>query len=536
MLLLSLLLGGTSLVAADKLPRVSLKRAPLSHDRKHPSSVVHKLLKDAGPGSTVEPLNNFMDSQYYGDISLGTPAQTFTVLFDTGSSNLWVPSVKCGFSQIPCWVHRRYDSGASSSYRSNGSDFAIQYGTGSMEGFLSEDVMNIGDIQVQGQVFAEATKEPGLTFLTARFDGILGMGLAEISVNGVIPPFYNMVKQGLVPEPVFSFWLNRDPSDEEGGQMVLGGVDSSHFVGEHTWAPLTRRGYWQFKMGALEVEEHEDDPLCADGCQAIADTGTSLIAGPAEEVQKLMDQIGVAPATPSSNDGVKCRDRVKQLAPRIYASLKYGSPQEGCAQAGVCTGDFDAAATKEKEVAASRKLLGGQMGEARHAVKFAPSFGRTRLAANAGAATATETAKVADYEPTQADCDLCIKVAGYLHNKVNEHDYKESDVEAEMMQYCAAMDRLKGDAPGQPTAVDCNTIDEMPDITLNIAGKKFPLAPQDYVLRVNIFGSEQCIIGFMGIDLPPRVGSLWILGDVFLGPYHSVYDLGKSRVGFAKAA
>ncbi len=41
--------------------------------------------------------------------------------------------------------------------------------------------------------------------------------------------------QGLVEEPVFSFWLNRDPNAKNGGELVLGGVDPAHFVGEHTW-------------------------------------------------------------------------------------------------------------------------------------------------------------------------------------------------------------------------------------------------------------------------------------------------------------
>lgn len=41
--------------------------------------------------------------------------------------------------------------------------------------------------------------------------------------------------QGLLAEPVFSFWLNRDPDSKEGGELVLGGVDPSHFIGEHTW-------------------------------------------------------------------------------------------------------------------------------------------------------------------------------------------------------------------------------------------------------------------------------------------------------------
>lgn len=85
-------------------------------------------------GFASVPLVNELDATYFGEIELGTPGQRFTVIFDTGSSDLWVMGANC--SSPACMNHRRFDSNISRTFERNGANFAIVYGTGQVAGHV----------------------------------------------------------------------------------------------------------------------------------------------------------------------------------------------------------------------------------------------------------------------------------------------------------------------------------------------------------------------------------------------------------------
>lgn len=436
----------------------------------------------------IVALKNYMDAQYFGEIGIGSPPQKFTVIFDTGSSNLWVPSAKCYFS-LACYFHSKYKSRSSSTYRKNGKTAEIQYGTGAISGFFSEDYVKIGDLVVKDQEFIEATREPSLTFLVAKFDGILGLGFQEISVGNAVPLWYNMVNQGLVKDQVFSFWFNRNADEEEGGEIVFGGVDPDHFKGEHTYVPVTQKGYWQFDMGDVLVDG-KSTGFCAGGCSAIADSGTSLLAGPTTIITQLNQAIGASGVVSQ-----ECKAIVEQYGQTIIESLlAKDQPKKICSQIGLC------------------------------------SFDGTRGVSMGIKSVVDENVGKASGDLRDGMCSACEMAVVWMQNQI-----KQNQTQEQILNYVNQLcERLP--SPMGESSVDCGSLSSLPKVTFTIGEKKFELTPEQYILKVGEGDAAQCISGFTALDVPPPRGPLWILGDVFMGPYHTVFDYGNLRIGFAEAA
>uniref|UniRef100_A0A452HSM7 pepsin A n=1 Tax=Gopherus agassizii TaxID=38772 RepID=A0A452HSM7_9SAUR len=273
--------------------RQNLKEHGLLEDflKKNPYNLASKYFPSLANDAASEPLTNYMDIEYYGTISIGTPAQEFSVLFDTGSSNLWVPSVYC--SSTACTNHNRFNPSDSSTYEATNESLSIEYGSGSMTGILAYDTVRVGGIVDTKQMFGLSETEPGTAFEYSEFDGILGLAFPSISASGATPVFDNMMNEGLVSQDLFSVYLS---SDEQSGSFVMfGGIDSSYYSGSLNWIPLSAETYWEITMDSITI--NGETIACSGGCQAIIDTGTSLLAGPSTGISNIESYIGASDGT-----------------------------------------------------------------------------------------------------------------------------------------------------------------------------------------------------------------------------------------------
>lgn len=286
---------------ADALVRIPMRKASYPRKAYRNKAVAEylkqKYIKNYKVDNLVynEGLNDFENAQYYGTITLGTPAKEFKVLFDTGSSNLWVPCHGCPISNLACDLHTQFDCSASSTCVNTNQNFQIEYGSGSMQGVVVTDVACFGSADSKfctdkTQGFACALQEPGTAFVAAQFDGILGMGWDTISVDNLSQPMDQIfANKDICPDAVFAFWLNRDlDGNTKGGEMTLCGTDSAHYKGDIAWENLTAEDYWRINLQSLTIK----DTKITGTISAILDTGTSLMAGPSEQVRQIQKIIG----------------------------------------------------------------------------------------------------------------------------------------------------------------------------------------------------------------------------------------------------
>lgn len=223
-------------------------------------------------------------TSYSGIISIGSPAQSFRVVFDTGSGHLILPSVECGSEA--CAVHRQYNQSASATATPINSDGStvpsgkmcdqvnIGFGTGKIKGEFVRDKLCLGEpgseeelpqdqggasppitdphcVEMQAVMAVEMSTMP---FKNFGFDGILGMGLASLAIADEFSFFNILSKSGRISQSHFGVFLT-EGEDGEVSEIAIGGHNPARRLTPISWTNVVMAdmGYWQVEILAVRV-------------------------------------------------------------------------------------------------------------------------------------------------------------------------------------------------------------------------------------------------------------------------------------------
>lgn len=153
---------------------------------------------------------------------------------------MWVYSSNCW--SIPCWLHPTYHASKSSTYKENKTPFNITYGSGSVKGSTSGDVVKMGDTSAF-MYFGEITSVSGTSFYVSQMSGILGLAYNSISVDH----FPTFMDNANLTDKSFSFYLHSNPDKS---YMVMPGMDSDNYsvIQKHA---VVEEKYWALKLASV---------------------------------------------------------------------------------------------------------------------------------------------------------------------------------------------------------------------------------------------------------------------------------------------
>ena len=431
-------------------------------------------------------LYNLHNTQYLGSISVGTPPQSFPVIFDTGSSNLWIASSRC-FSPS-CSIPRfrslalssspssastvsfssssssslipPYNRHLSSTYSSVGYDIQVKFGTGMITGVISEDTVVIGSLNevgmalsnqsllVKNQRFGEMIREDGNVFHDAHFMGIVGLGYATPASQAysLTPLFDSMINSAILSSNCFSFYLSPSPAESHpSSALFFGPPNPDYYEGEITFVPVTHQLYWQIAVDEVRIGDVK-----------------IMVGGQSEEEER---------AGGDENWGLGGEGwRAKRQSRRRRGKSRFNQRK---IQAVLDSGT---------------SLMTG------------PSFAVLRMLRELSGRDVCP-----DSPSTSSSSALPVFLASAMGNR-----------------------------PRIPE----------PNITFVIGGRDFVLTESDYMIRTNVDtngrGEEEqlrkrCRAGLMAMDVPKPRGPLWVLGDSFMRKFYTIFDRDQNRIGLALA-
>jgi len=289
-----------------------------------------------------------LDEEYYGPISIGTPAQGSYVDFDTGSSDLWLPTTKCSGCYGPL-----INTGASSTYKGSSTPFSITYEDGSgATGTVGTETVTIAGITVTGQGWGVVTSETGADFSSGPAAGLIGMGFVANAETGDTPWIFNAYQKGLLTSNVFSEFMARNGAS--GSEVCIGCIDSAKYTGSISYYSLSSAAtsgtqyYWNTPSKGFFY----NGGTSSGAFSAVIDTGTTLIYIPTSYAKALYAKIpGAKSASSTVGAGFYSYPCSTSLAP---ITLEFGTTQYA-----VNPADFNLGAVSS----GSSQCVGGIIGE-----------------------------------------------------------------------------------------------------------------------------------------------------------------------------
>lgn len=255
----------------------------------------------------VIPLTNLRDSQYVGPIGVGTtsgtkPQSLINVVFDTGSTNLWISSSLC--ESDDCRSRAAFNPEKSTTYAAPEVPvhLDITFGTGELRGPQGIDYFRVGPYCVHNQTFGMIQDEVGEVFHEIPFEGILGLAFPSMSAHGVVPFFDNVMDQNVLSgHNEISFFMTRLP--HQGSAVFFGGVDNRFFEGDINYFPVNQQHYWSVDLMDFKIGEESHTNFLEFKSSAtmstehprvsklILDSGTTYFTAPPGLFQKVMDRL-----------------------------------------------------------------------------------------------------------------------------------------------------------------------------------------------------------------------------------------------------
>merc|ERR1719408_1065942 len=207
----------------------------------------------------------------------------------------------------------------------------ITFGTGEMSGVFVKDQICVSSICTRGNVVV-ATEESDEPFSLVPFDGIFGLSLPQMSEGKVFNIFDDMVQGKVLKSNVFSvFFGAKDPEESE---ISFEEFKRERMASDIFYAPVSTPGYWQVAMEDVAIGNQRQG-LCSGtgGCQVAVDTGTSLLAGPTDIINTIIDRLNVADDCANwgklPNLGFVVQGRALNLRPEDYVDKS----SDGCSVA-----------------------------------------------------------------------------------------------------------------------------------------------------------------------------------------------------------